>query len=88
MFCRADKERVSRTLAREAKDSGITSATQKQMLDSLEATRKQNLELHDEVAYLKRQALLGKDGAMEEMQLRNRLLQQKVTGFCIPALRG
>merc|ERR1712226_119642 len=35
-------------------------------------------ELHDEVAYMKRQALLGKDGAMEELQLRNRLLQQKV----------
>ena len=49
------------------------------MLDSLEATRKQNLELHDEVAFLKRQALVGKDGAFEELQLRNRLLQEKVT---------
>ena len=74
---RADKERVSRLVANEAKN--VSTATQKQLLDSLEATRKQNLELHDEVASLKRQALLGKDGAVEELQLRNRILQEKVS---------
>ena len=71
---------MSRCVARES--DWTTTATQKQLLDIVEATRKQNLELHDEVAYLKRQALLGKDGAIEEMQLRNRLLQQKVGRLC------
>ena len=81
---------MSRVLYKEA--SSVSSATQKQMLDSLEATRKQNLEMLDEVAFLKRQALVGKDGAFEELQLRNRLLQEKVrfstTTECLDAKIG
>ncbi|XP_045149002.1 centrosomal protein of 290 kDa [Echinops telfairi] len=81
LFAKADKEKL--TLQRKLKTTGLTvdQVLGVRALESekeLEELRKRNLELESDITYMRTQQALPRDCVIEDLQLQNRYLQEKL----------
>ncbi|XP_067168937.1 centrosomal protein of 290 kDa isoform X1 [Apteryx mantelli] len=81
LYTKAEKEKI--TLQKKLKTTGVTvdrvvgiraSETEK----DLEELRKQNLDLENEIAYMRTQQAIPRDSVVEELHLKNQYLQEKL----------
>lgn len=81
LFAKVDKEKL--TLQRKLKTTGITvnQVMGVQALESekeLEELKKRNLDLENEISYMRTQQALPRDSVIEDLRLQNRYLQEKL----------
>ncbi|XP_067415947.1 centrosomal protein of 290 kDa [Emydura macquarii macquarii] len=81
LYSKADKEKI--VLQKKLKTSGITvdqvvGVRASESEKELEELRKRNIDLENEIAYVRTQQALPRDSVVEELHLKNRYLQEKL----------
>ncbi|XP_048357510.1 centrosomal protein of 290 kDa [Sphaerodactylus townsendi] len=81
LFSKADKEKI--VLQRKLKSTGVTvdhviGVRASESERELEELQKRNIDLENEIAYLKTQYAIPRDSVVEDLHLKNRYLQEKL----------